>query len=689
MLNSIIVAVMQGDRWGLVEITGKTLLSPQLKSMPVFKNGYAKIFVDGEYLLMDQSGRFQTLKEYEALLYHMGAKTYLTDNIIPNFVKRHYKTMVDTYNNELLKQGYFEYITDNVLTQSQKTNLDDVIKTVIQKYDSESLKKWAKENISDKNLVERLNTFDREKNIVPIKVFSDGRNIEERINGSIYTHSVRSEISKLAVFFWHSFHKKEVLRIDSRDHSVTDFMLGLLRIVGGKGTLEYYEGKSYKYTMPNGTVSRCEYTPISAAHLSNGDILLISKVYFSTKVASDIYWTPGITVNVQGHYRNVGGGYFKDDKYSNDKFFFATVFDKDTKQIKYQTELPIEEGWTAMISKYGGFWCVRDIEYRSGYNYDNSKVIGDSKTPMFYFDNKANLLWTYSVKSEDEKIYDFDETPNSICLAGCATNVGYIGYDNPFLRVVSKSDFNDAAQHHKEDKEVRFSSVICSEGIAFLQKESQSRYSNSFIKSAMIDLKEKKTNVNDSNFKLQCEWTEWGDKVIGGCGLVDENGNWIIQPVGVNYFYRRSEGWTIFAFKEGLALVGHKDKCGFVDMKANLVIPLQFENGLSFSEGLAAVQKDGKWGFINAKGNIAIPFMYDKIVFYDGEGTGVEYLGFMDGLAPVSVNGKWGFINKQGETVIPFDYHGASPFVDGVATVMLNENETVEIDKKGNIISSQ
>ncbi|MDJ0515966.1 MAG: WG repeat-containing protein [Trichodesmium sp. MO_231.B1] len=60
-----------------------------------------------------------------------------------------------------------------------------------------------------------------------------------------------------------------------------------------------------------------------------------------------------------------------------------------------------------------------------------------------------------------------------------------------------------------------------------------------------------------------------------------------------------------------------------------LSFPYSFDNAnysSSFSEGLAAVKKDGKWGYIDKTGKIVIPYQFD------------DAYGFQQGLAKVIVN---------------------------------------------------
>ena len=144
-----------------------------------------------------------------------------------------------------------------------------------------------------------------------------------------------------------------------------------------------------------------------------------------------------------------------------------------------------------------------------------------------------------------------------------------------------------------------------------------------------------------------------------------------------NVFRYNSPYLPISEFHEGLAVICDKSKYpykyGFVNSKAQVIIPPMYENVVCFNEGLAAVKKDGLWGFINKNNEVIIPFEYE----------GVNY--FKEGLAAVKFNGHWGFINKNNEVIIPFEYdddnHYSSrslfhrriyEFNDGLATIVIN-----------------
>jgi hypothetical protein len=70
---------------------------------------------------------------------------------------------------------------------------------------------------------------------------------------------------------------------------------------------------------------------------------------------------------------------------------------------------------------------------------------------------------------------------------------------------------------------------------------------------------------------------------------------------------------------------------------------------------LETFKYDGKYGFKDKNtGKIVIPLKYDDAWL------------FMEGLASVKLNDKWGFIDKTGEIVVPFNYDFDYYFWEGL-----------------------
>ena len=148
--------------------------------------------------------------------------------------------------------------------------------------------------------------------------------------------------------------------------------------------------------------------------------------------------------------------------------------------------------------------------------------------------------------------------------------------------------------------------------------------------------------------------------------------------------------------KKGLLGLKTDSKCGYLDQKGKLVIPLKYDDACPFSEGIASVKMKDKWGCIDKEGKVVKQFIYDWIgPFKEGLATvqiGSKYgfvdhyklvipmtsgsaLDFSEGLACVMSNesGKYGYINRKGVLVIPHQFDEASSFSCGLAKVKQND----------------
>lgn len=157
------------------------------------------------------------------------------------------------------------------------------------------------------------------------------------------------------------------------------------------------------------------------------------------------------------------------------------------------------------------------------------------------------------------------------------------------------------------------------------------------------------------------------DETADGVGFINKKGEVEISAMKLAMY----DG--IGDFSEELARVRIDDKYGFINKKAEQVIPLTYDYVSRFSDGLAIYEMGSKCGFINKKGEMEIPAMYDDVYYF-----------FEDGLAPVEINGKWGFINKKGDMKIQPMFDDAYSFCEGMALVEINDKIGF-IDTKGDL----
>ncbi len=206
---------------------------------------------------------------------------------------------------------------------------------------------------------------------------------------------------------------------------------------------------------------------------------------------------------------------------------------------------------------------------------------------------------------------------------------------------------------------------------------------------------------------------------ITNYGIINQSGQMITDQS-----YRK-----IHPFKEGRALVKHKEGYGFIDKNGLLVIEGNYSKAANFTEGRAMVQRNNRCGYIDLAGREIIPLTYSKCLDFD-DGKAVVYeglrkggiidlageeiiapginrlLGFQEGrglvrkdyqfyyidesanwrdgyfekaeryqhgVAVVRKNGKWGIINRNGLNVISHKYDDIDDFQTGFAKVQLKQ----------------
>ena len=138
----------------------------------------------------------------------------------------------------------------------------------------------------------------------------------------------------------------------------------------------------------------------------------------------------------------------------------------------------------------------------------------------------------------------------------------------------------------------------------------------------------------------------------------------LIFAIQISCVAAPSDGGHLFPVKRG-------NLAGFIDIKGDGIIPLQFAEVGEFSEGLAAAQdvESGKWGYIDRTGTFIISPQFRTAGF------------FSEGLAGVRMEDSDGwYINRSGELIIPG--YGGSIVQNGMATVK-KQGKTIFTDKKG------
>ena len=155
----------------------------------------------------------------------------------------------------------------------------------------------------------------------------------------------------------------------------------------------------------------------------------------------------------------------------------------------------------------------------------------------------------------------------------------------------------------------------------------------------------------------------------GKCGVIDESGRWIIEPL-----YDTSH---ILPYEEGeLSLVSRDGKYGFMDFEGVEAIPCQFDYAKEFEEetGLAPAWVHEKCGLIDRDGHWRVQPINDDIEIRQG-------------IIKVERDGLWGTVDMDGNMVIPCQFDRMSDYnVDLDRWVVEKDFLQGYCDGKGNIV---
>lgn len=185
-----------------------------------------------------------------------------------------------------------------------------------------------------------------------------------------------------------------------------------------------------------------------------------------------------------------------------------------------------------------------------------------------------------------------------------------------------------------------------------------------------------------SDLTQQKAETAFAMRAEGGSGLMNCQGEWVLEPVG------QEVGLISGPLTDGWALLLNiqENSFNYINPKGELLLKEPVERGMPFYDGLAAVSVDGTWGFIDTKGDRVIAPQFVS-----------NFIGnFSDGLANVAVETNdmgvplsWIFINEKGEKVLgPYDGTGA--FSNGYASAsLITEDQHLQsgfIDAQGEFV---
>jgi len=171
----------------------------------------------------------------------------------------------------------------------------------------------------------------------------------------------------------------------------------------------------------------------------------------------------------------------------------------------------------------------------------------------------------------------------------------------------------------------------------------------------------------------------------GGNVFIDKTGKTVISPKSGNW---NCPNFNFYQYMNDYSIAELCQKFGFLDKKGKWIIKPMFEDVGNFHEGLAKVKLNDNWGFVDLTGKVIIN--KDILKTKTEIQTNPPYdavSDFSEGLAIVKTREKLGYIDKTGNWVIKPELVAATPFINGIARVILADKKGWNyIDKNGKIL---
>ena len=142
------------------------------------------------------------------------------------------------------------------------------------------------------------------------------------------------------------------------------------------------------------------------------------------------------------------------------------------------------------------------------------------------------------------------------------------------------------------------------------------------------------------------------------CGLINDNGEFIIPPIYDNMQYAGGTNIAVNVGFEEHETYQESGGWGVIDMDRHVLIPLKYTDiQICKESSLYIVEYERKWGIINVFEEIIVPLKYEWLSWPDKYGWILAKLGE-----------KYGCITMKEEVVVPFIYddimlHGAENLI--------------------------
>lgn len=155
----------------------------------------------------------------------------------------------------------------------------------------------------------------------------------------------------------------------------------------------------------------------------------------------------------------------------------------------------------------------------------------------------------------------------------------------------------------------------------------------------------------------------------GKMGLIDTTGNVVIKPT-YEYIHNKEELKNLYEVGN---TINKKFQRGYIDLKGNIRIPLQYDDVYFLSKNLIRVSKNNKTGVIDTLNKLILPIKFDYIRDY----ADVIY---------TQSNNLLDLFDFSGKQITNFKAKDIDYFTDNRTIVTLQNNNSFIIDNYGKIV---